>query len=99
MIACLRSPLEEDLFLVPTVKKRSSMGETSEKRCIRGGPSCLKSSWGQDGVTRESSERKDFDILQVLVGLGPDLQVPANLRVDVRIKVRVEKGEIVQRRH
>ena len=48
--------------------------------------------------TRASSERKDLDVLQVLVELGSDLQVPAGLQVDVRIKVRVDHGEFAQRR-
>jgi len=48
--------------------------------------------------TRASSERKDLDVLQLLVELGPDFQAPAGLQVDVRIKVRVDHGEVAQRR-
>lgn len=38
--------------------------------------------------TRASSERKDLDVLQVLVDLGPDFRAPAGLQVDVKIEAR-----------
>jgi multidrug resistance efflux pump len=36
--------------------------------------------------TRASSERKDLDVLQVLIDMGPDFHVPAGLQVDVKIE-------------
>jgi hypothetical protein len=36
--------------------------------------------------TRAASERKDLDVLQVLIDLGPEFQAPAGLQVDVKIE-------------
>lgn len=49
--------------------------------------SCLEHIMGKKTVfTRASSERKDLDVLQVLIDLGPDFTAPAGLQVDVKIE-------------
>jgi multidrug resistance efflux pump len=43
--------------------------------------------------TRASSERKDLDVLQVLIDMGPDFTAPAGLQVDVKIECTGRQGE------
>ncbi len=35
---------------------------------------------------RTPSERKDLNVLQVLIDLGPDVRAPAGLQVDVQVE-------------
>jgi HlyD family secretion protein len=65
-----------------TVYGRNLAGKT-----YRGRVACLEHLMGNKTVfTRASSERKDLDVLQVLIDLGPDFQAPAGLQVDVKIE-------------
>ncbi len=43
--------------------------------------------------TRASSERKDLDVLQVLIDMGPDFRAPVGLQVDVKIQAQIEHTE------
>lgn len=43
---------------------------------------------GKTMFTGASSERKDLNVLQVLIDMGPDFQAPAGLQVDAKIEVR-----------
>jgi multidrug resistance efflux pump len=48
---------------------------------------CLEHIMGKKtAFTRASSERKDLEVLQVLIDLGPDFTAPAGLQVDVKIE-------------
>jgi multidrug resistance efflux pump len=65
-----------------TVFGRNLAGKT-----YRGQVVALENLMGNKTVfTRASSERKDLDVLQVLIDLGPDFQAPAGLQVDVRVE-------------
>jgi HlyD family secretion protein len=43
--------------------------------------------------TRASSERKDLDVLQVLIDLGPDFRAPAGLQVEVKIECPCDRAD------
>jgi multidrug resistance efflux pump len=43
--------------------------------------------------TRASSERKDLNVLQVVVALGPEFRAPAGLQVDVKVESRADPAE------
>jgi ABC exporter DevB family membrane fusion protein len=62
-------------------------GRNLAGKSYRGRVVCMEHMMGNKTVfTRASSERKDLDVLQVLIDLGPDFQAPAGLQVDVRIE-------------
>jgi multidrug resistance efflux pump len=62
-------------------------GRNLAGRTFCGRVACLEHLMGNKTVfTRASSERKDLDVLEVLIDLGPDFHAPAGLQVDVQIE-------------
>jgi HlyD family secretion protein len=65
-----------------TVFGRNLAGKT-----FAGRVACMENLMGNKTVfTRASSERKDLDVLQVLIDLEPGFHAPAGLQVDVKIE-------------
>jgi multidrug resistance efflux pump len=61
-------------------------GKNLGDQCFEGRLALIKQVMGPKTVfTHESTERKDLDVLQVLIEMPADFRLPVGLRVDVRI--------------
>jgi ABC exporter DevB family membrane fusion protein len=70
-------------------QKAVVFGRNLDGREYSGSVAYLERVMGDKTVfTQASSERKDLDVLQVVLDMGPEFQGPAGLQVDVRIAIQ-----------
>lgn len=79
---------ERFVHLVRPGQKASVFGKTLGDSVYHGEIVEVEKVMGKKSTfTRASSERKDLEVLQVVIDMGPGFQAPAGLQVDVRIHI------------